>query len=138
MWRSSNTQTAKSSLEALWQHWTDVANWPQQDASLESASINGDFQVGSIITLKPKGSPTVKVRLIEVKPCTSFSTIGKLPLTKLQFYHYAAPTSAGIEFTQSVTMTGPLSGLFSLLFGKKMTDNLKARMSKLAELLNAQ
>lgn len=83
MWKSEHTQTAKATPEALWKRWTDVANWSEQDASLESASINGPFAVGSIITLKPKGSPTVKVKLIEVTPFKSFSSTGSLPLAKL-------------------------------------------------------
>jgi hypothetical protein len=135
MWKSEHTQTAKATPEALWKRWTDVANWPEQDASLESASINGPFVVGSIITLKPKGSPTVKVKLIEVTPLKSFSSTGSLPLAKLQFDHRANTTSNGIEFTQSVTISGPLAGLFSNMMGKTMAENLKARMIRLSQLL---
>jgi hypothetical protein len=137
MWKSEHTQTAIATPEALWKRWTDVANWPEQDSSLESAGINGPFAVGSVITLKPKGSPTVKVKLIEVTPLQSFSSTGSLPLAKLQFDHKANTTTQGIEFTQSVTISGPLAGLFSNLMGKTMGQNLKARMVKLAALLES-
>ena len=138
MWKAEFTKSAQATPEALWERWTDVANWPEQDESLQSASINGPFAVGSIITLKPKGSPTVKVQLIEVTKLKSFSSTGQLPLAKLQFDHKAKPDGAKIEFTQSVTMTGPLSGLFSKMMGKKMAENLEARMAKLAKLLDSK
>jgi len=138
MWKAEFTKSAQATPQALWERWTDVANWPQQDESLQSAGINGPFAVGSIITLKPKGSPTVKVQLIEVTPLKSFSSTGSLPLAKLQFDHKARAEGGKIEFTQSVTMTGPLSGLFSRLMGGKMAENLEARMAKLAKLLNSK
>jgi Polyketide cyclase / dehydrase and lipid transport len=138
MWKAEFTKNAQATPEALWERWTDVANWPQQDESLQSASINGPFAVGSIITLKPKGSPTVNVQLIEVTSLKSFSSTGQLPLAKLQFDHKAKSDAGKIEFTQSVTMSGPLSSLFSRLMGKKMAENLEARMTKLAALLDSK
>ena len=138
MWKAEFTKSAQAAPEALWERWTEVANWPEQDESLQSASINGPFTVGSIITLKPKGSPTVKVQLIQVTKLKSFSSTGQLPLAKLQFDHKAKSDGAKIEFTQSVTLTGPLSGLFSKLMGSKMAENLEARMTKLAKLLNSR
>lgn len=138
MWKAEFTKSAQATPEALWERWTDVANWPEQDESLQSSSINGPFVVGSIITLKPKGSPTVKVQLIEVTPLKTFSSTGQLPLAKLQFDHKAKLDGVKLEFAQSVTMTGPLSGLFSKLMGAKMAENLEARMTKLVKLLNSK
>lgn len=138
MWKAEFTKSAQATPEALWERWTDVVNWPEQDASLEFASINGPFAVGNVITLKPKGSPIVKVQLIEVSRLISFSSNGQLPLTKLQFDHKAKPVAGGIEFTQSVTMTGPLAGLFSRMMGRKMAENLDARMTKLVQLLESK
>lgn len=135
MWKASNTEIAKSNPEALWKYWSDVENWPKQDASLKEASINGPFKVGSTISLKPKGSPKVKVTIIETTPNKSFSSVGKLPLAKLKFDHAAKSMAGGVKFTQSVTISGPFTKLYAALMGKKMTKNLKARMTKLVELL---
>ncbi len=137
MWTSSNTETVHTPVGALWQRWINVASWPSQDFSLESASIDGDFAVDSHITLKPKGSSKVKLTIVEVTPFKSFSSIGKLPLAKLRFDHLAQPTGDGVSFTQTVTIDGPLSGLYAKFMGKKMATNLKARMTKLVELLQA-
>lgn len=48
MWQASHTETAQASPEAIWQRWTDVVHWPEQDVSLVSAEISGPFAVGSV------------------------------------------------------------------------------------------
>lgn len=135
MWKISNTETTKASPEAIYKMWTNVASWPKQDSSISSASIDGPFKVGSKITLKPKGSPTVKVTIKQVSPNQGFTSQGKLPLAKLQFIHTIQPDGKHTKFTQSVVISGPLTGLFSRLMGKNMQKNLKARMKKMVELL---
>lgn len=135
MWKSSNTETVDEPAAAIWQKWTEVAKWPEQDASLVSASINGPFVVGSTITLKPKGSPSVKVTLVEVTPNKSFASVGKMPGAKLHFVHDILLSDTGTSFTQSVSMDGPLASLWAAMMGKKMASNLKARMVKMAQLI---
>lgn len=135
MWTASHTETVRAQARDIWNKWADVTHWPEQDASLVSASMNEPFVEGSIITLKPKGSPSVTVKLVEVTPNVSFSSIGKLPLTELRFDHRIEPTSEGVRFTQSVTMNGALAWLFGRLMGNTMASNLEKRMQKLAELV---
>jgi len=135
MWKASNTETVTGSAKDVWKKWSEVGKWPEQDDSLVSSSINGPFEVGNIITLKPKGSPTVKVVLVQVKPNDSFASEGKLPLTKLKFVHQIKTSGKKVSFTQSVIMDGALAGLFSKLMGKKMEQNLINRMEKMAEMI---
>jgi hypothetical protein len=95
----------------------------------------GPFRVGSKITIKPKGSPAVKVVLKRVDVNRGFESVGKLPLAKLQFIHEVSTEGKQTKFTQSVIISGPLAGLFSRMMGKKMEQNLKARMKKMATML---
>lgn len=137
MWKASNTEKTKASAQAVWQAWEKVSSWPDQDKSINAATINGPFAVGGIITIKPKGSPKVKVVLKRVEPNKGFMSEGKLPLTKMQFIHEISSNNGSTSFTQSVVMDGPLAGLFSALMGKKMEQNLVARMKNMKELLEA-
>lgn len=134
MWKTSHTEIVNSSSRDIWQHWTDVSKWPKQDESLQSAELLGEFKIGSIIILKPKGSPKVKVKLTEVTKDKSFSSIGKLPLAKLRFSHKIKTVKQGVSFTQSIEISGPLSGLFGKMMGNKMASNLEKRMIKLAKI----
>lgn len=137
MWQTSNTLTVKATPAAVWQTWEEVSKWPKQDLSLTSASINGPFQIGSQITMKPKGSPTVKVIIKQIAVNKGFTSEGKLPLTSLQFIHKIEPDGNQTKFTQTIVMDGPLSGLFSKILGKKMESNLKMRMQKTVEMLQS-
>ncbi len=135
MWKISNTEKTLASPSSVWKLWEEVTNWPKQDSSITSASINGPFKVGSVITLKPKKSPPVKVRIKKLEKNHNFSTEGKLPLTKLEFIHEVKTDGKQTQFTQSVVMSGSLAWLFSRIMGKSVKKNLVARMQKMAKLL---
>jgi hypothetical protein len=131
----TDSKTTSAPASAIWQRWAEVAKWPEQDTSLNSASIDGPFEVGSTITLKPKGSPTVKIMLIEMQAGVSFAAEGKLPLAKLRFDHNIVSSGDKTTFSVVVTISGPLSGLFGALMGAKMESNLHARMAKIVQLI---
>jgi hypothetical protein len=135
MWKTSNTETVTASPSEVWKLWQNVTAWPKQDSSITSASIDGPFAVGSKITLKPKGSPTVKVVIKKMEVNKGYTTEGKLPLAKLQFVHQITTKGKQTSFTQSVIISGPLSGLFARMMGKSMSKNLNARMKTMATML---
>lgn len=132
----SYSETVAAPPEAIWKLWENVAAWPKQDISITSASIDGAFAVGSKITLKPKGSPAVKVKLIKVEKNKGFESQGTLPLAKLRFVHNISTQGSKTTFTQTIIIDGPLSGLFARGMGKSMDKNLQARVHKMGELIN--
>lgn len=132
----SYSETVKAPPQEVWKLWENVAAWPKQDSSIVSASIEGPFEVGSKITIKPKGSPAVKVTLVKVEQNKGFESVGKLPLAKLRFVHKITTQGNKTTFRQSVIINGPLSGLFARGLGKSMDKNLQARVQKMAELIN--
>jgi len=46
--------------------YTNVSDWAIWDPETESASLNGEFVIGSTGKIKPKGAPESKIELIEV------------------------------------------------------------------------
>ncbi len=132
----SYSETVAAPPKEVWKLWQNVAAWPKQDTSITSARINGPFAVGSKITLKPKGSPAVKVKLVKVEENRGFESQGTLPLAKLRFVHNISTQGAKTTFTQTIIIDGPLSGLFARTMGKSMDKNLQARVHKMAELIN--
>ncbi len=135
MWKATHTATVNASPEAIWERWVDVDKWPEQDASLKSASISGPFELGSTITLQPKNAPKVKVRLALVTPNAGFVSVGKLPLATLRFTHHLEELKSGTSFTQSVSITGPMAWFYATIMGNKMEQNLVARVDKMAGLI---
>lgn len=138
MWNTTHTEFVRATAQDVWQRWINVSKWPEQDASLKSAELIGPFEVGNTIVMQPAGSPTVQVRLVEVTPNASFSSVGSLPLATLRFDHRIEPAQGGVQFTQSVTIDGSLAWLWSRMMGKTMASNLEKRMKTLAQLIETK
>lgn len=135
MWKATHSATVNAPSTAVWARWRDVEKWPDQDISLKSAKISGAFELGSTITLRPNGLPKIKARLAIVTPEVGFAYVGKLPLATIQFTHDLEPLDTGTTFTHSVSINGPLWWFYAELFGRTLERNLKARVNKIASLI---
>lgn len=134
-WQTSHSETTTASPAAIWSRWTDVSGWPEEDTNLTLARLEGDFVVGSQIVMKPKGSPKSRVTITEVTPNKSFTTKGKIPMGELIISHSIEKASDGkTAFQHTITLTGPLRGIFVALFAKKLADNLPQKMTNIAKL----
>jgi len=109
--------------------YKNVSEWPVWDPETESASIDGEFVVGTTGKIKPKGSPETKIHFIEVTDDRSFTVECGLPLCKIQFIHIIEPGLGGTEVTNRVEFSGPLSPVFRKLIGgaieKGLPDSLQ-------------
>lgn len=134
-WQVSNMLETSAKPEKIWQRWTNVGAWPEEDKNLDSAELQGEFAVGSKITMKPKGSPKSTVIITEMTQNKSFTTEGKIPLGKLIISHDIHVMGGGkTSFTHTITLTGPMKGLFVKLFAQKLADNLPEKMKNIASL----
>lgn len=133
-WTTSHTETTSAKPKAIWQHWTNVQDWPKEDKNLESAKLEGDFAVGSYIVMKPKGSPKSKVKITKVIPFEFYSTQGSIPFGKLLFTHKVSEEKGKTSFTHTITVTGPMRGIFVNLVAKKLAKDLPVKMKNIAEL----
>lgn len=67
MWTKSYSRITKEvSAKQMWKLFEDVNNWHTWDNGIEFAKMKGRFEKGSIIELRPKGGPTVKVELLKI------------------------------------------------------------------------
>ena len=95
------------SKDFAWQFWSDVANWPVVDSSVESVKLDGDFAAGTKGVTKPRGAETTEWELLEVEDGKG-AVIGiLLPGAVLKFHWTFADSSAGgTMISQRVTLTG--------------------------------
>lgn len=138
MWKASHTETVAAPGASIWSRWTNVESWPEQDETLASASIQGPFELGSTLILKPKNAPKTKSTLALVTPDVGFAYITKIPLAKLQFTHHLEERSGKTEFTHSVSISGPLFWLYTPLLGRRLEQLMIARMQRIVELIEKQ
>ena len=115
--------------------YKDVANWPTWDPETVSASIDGDFMVGSTGKIKPGKEPETKITWVEVTPDKSFTVECKLPLCKMQFIHEMTAQNGQTLVVNKIELTGLLSSIFGLLIGSKLKRGVRQSLLGLKKYL---
>ena len=132
MWQQSFTKFYPAVHKAaVWQAWTDVANWPQWDSELAYCEPPKTFAAGNHFVLKPKSGPKVKLTLSAVEPLQHFTDSCRFPGAIMYDEHQLIETDAGIQITNTIRVTGPLRKFWAWLVARKVaasvptqTDNL--------------
>lgn len=120
--------------EQIWVTYQNVSTWPSWDSELQSASLLGNFEVGSKIIIQPKKGPTAKAVITECLPFEKFTDMATLPLkTKLIFSHQIEKNSKNIKITHRVSIDGSLTFIFKQLIGKSIAKHLPGAMEKLIQ-----
>lgn len=117
--------------------YKDVANWPTWDPETVSASIDGDFVVGTTGKIKPGKEPETKITWVEVSPDRSFTVECKLPLCKMRFIHKMTAENDQTLVVNKIELTGLLSSIFGLIIGSKLKQGVRQSLLGLKEHLEA-
>jgi len=125
MWIKSHSVTTKEvTKEQMWKLFADVNNWHQWDEGIDYATMEGKFEKGNYFVLKPKGSPKVKIQLVETIENSKFVDLTKFPLAKMYGEHTFEETANGLKITTTMKMQGLLGFLWIRLVAKDIVDNL--------------
>ena len=73
MWEYEYSMETSAGAGALWQHWADMAAWPQWNDGIETIDVEGRFETGTAFTMTPPGDEPIRLRLAEIKPGESFT-----------------------------------------------------------------
>ena len=129
MWTKSHAiVTKEATKEQMWQLFADVNNWHTWDTGIEFAKLEGKFEKGNYFTLRPKGGPNVKVRLLETIENKSFLDVTNFPFAKMYDSHLFEETATGLKITNTIQVTGILAFLWIKLVAKKIADALPTDM----------
>ena len=138
MWTSTYSKVIKSvKKEAVWQRWTDVNHWHEWIPNVESCQLEKPFASGSSFFLKPKGSPSMTVELLNVKRDHSFTGCTRFFGATMYDIHEMHQDPQGIRLTVTLKVTGPLGFLWRKLVAEKIEANLPILLRNLASVLGA-
>ena len=130
MWTGSHSLVTKEvTKEQMWKLFSDVNNWQKWDTGIDYAKMEGEFEVGNFFQLKPKGSPEVKIKLIESIENKKYVDLTHFPLAKMTGTHLLEETPDGIKMTTIMRVWGLLSFLWVKLVAKKIVDDLSTDMN---------
>ncbi|MBK8634002.1 MAG: SRPBCC family protein [Saprospiraceae bacterium] len=125
MWTKSHSiVTEEVTKEQMWKLFADVNNWHTWDEGIEFAKMEGKFEKGNFFTLRPKGGPNVKVKLLETVENKSFLDVTKFPLAKMFDNHTFEETPQGLKITNTISVTGVLGFLWRKIVAQKIVDSL--------------
>lgn len=115
--------------KAVFAVYQNVADWPRWDPETEAASLDGEFVKGATGTVKPKGAPITKIKIIELTQDQSFTIECTLPLCKMRFIHVMKGTDSGTHLVNQLVFTGLLSPVFGRMFGKGISKSLPGSLA---------
>ena len=125
MWTKSHSiVTEEVTKEQMWKLFADVNKWHTWDKGVEFAQLEGKFEKGNYFTLRPKGGPNVKVKLLETVENKSFLDVTKFPLAKMFDNHTFEETPQGLKITNTISVTGVLGFLWRKIVAQKIVDSL--------------
>jgi hypothetical protein len=134
MWtRSYSTVVKDVSAARLWQVWSDVDRWREWQDDIEEARLESPFEDGGVIHFRPKGGPTLKLGLLDVRAGTAFTDVTRFPLARMYDAHELEERDGGVEVRVRMWLEGPLAFLWRRLVAEKVAGGLPEQTARLIE-----
>ncbi len=103
----------------VWKVWTDVARWPEWDATKEIARLDGPFRAGVSGWAKQRGNLGGSFTITAVDDGRSWVTECPMPLGKVIFDHLLEPVGEGqVRVVKKVEVEGAFGSLLKLIAPK--------------------
>jgi Polyketide cyclase / dehydrase and lipid transport len=123
----------------VWRIWTDVARWPEWDASKEIAQMDGDFQAGTSGWVKKHNALGGTFAIISVEPGRRWISESPLPLGRVIFDHIIEPLPDGqVRVVKGVQVEGGSAGLFRVLAAPRMRRDIDQQLAALQQRTQAE
>lgn len=131
MWsKTYSVTTDEVTREQMWKLFTNVNSWHIWDSGVENAQLNGQFEQGNHILLKPKSGPKIKIVLSKVVERQLFITASSFPLGKIYHQHLFEETSDGLRISYTITVKGVLSFLWVKLIAQNLFNSISKDVVK--------
>jgi ligand-binding SRPBCC domain-containing protein len=121
----------EAAAEAIYRALLDVARWPEWDDELERVTIADKAMVGTSFTLRPKGGPNVRMKIVAADPSRRFVDCALLPLAHIETTHELLPQDGGTLVRSVIAISGPLGFLWDRLVARKLADGAHAQTLRL-------
>jgi len=132
MWHVEHTLETTASPEAVWRCLTEVQRWPEWEDGLEWVRLEGPFASGSSLVLKHRQGSRESFRLGLVEAGRFVEGIRKGFLYELRVNHRLEASELGTRLTRRIQVSGLLSGLLHVLWGRRYRLALPEAARKLA------
>lgn len=118
--------------------WTDHQTWSQWDTDTDWVQLDGPVARGATGTLKPSGGPKTRFTIHELIPDREYTDRTKLLGATLLFRHVAEATKDGTRLEITVTLDGPLAGLWARILGGDFATSAPEGLRRLVALVESE
>ena len=133
MWEYEYSHQTSASSAALWHHWADMAAWPQWNDGIETITVDGPFEVGTVFTMTPPGEEPIRMRLTEIKPGESFTDEMDAGDFVVRTEHRLEPAADGLtRIVYRTRITGEAAGHIGPELGPQITADFPEVVAALA------
>jgi hypothetical protein len=130
--------TTPAAPVAIFARWADTDTWPQWNSDTEWVRLDGPFTEGATGTLKPKGGPKVPFVVERLVQDREFVDVSRLVGARLTFAHLVtAQADGGCDVDVTISMSGPLARVWTLILGTELRGSVQADLDGLARAAEA-
>jgi uncharacterized protein YndB with AHSA1/START domain len=132
MWVQEHTAETATSPEAVWRVLRDLDRWASWDTSMEWVRLQGPFQVGSQVVMKPKGQDPITSVIVEASENRRYADQTDLGEVTLRFSHTLEPLEGGAtRVIHRLEITGPAADQVGPELGPAITEDFPEAMEAL-------
>ena len=134
MWVHEHTGETAASPQAVWQVLCDLDQWGSWDTSLEWVRLQGPFQVGSRVVMKPYGQDPITSVIVEATENRVYADQTSLGEVTLRFSHTLEPLEAGGTLvSHRLEITGPAADTLGPEIGPEISGDFPQTLAALVE-----
>lgn len=127
MFEAVHSDRARAEPADVWALWADPARWADWNEQIERAEVEGELRVGAEARVKFRRGGTVKFEVTELEPERLFTDEARFPGARVGHEHRLEPGDSSVEITHRLYVSGPLSGFWALMLGRKRMRESVAR-----------
>jgi hypothetical protein len=118
-WETTSTLEAGVAPSAIWRHaYADADAWPQWNAELKSAQLDGPLREGARARIVFKTGLRLRFRVVEFEDGRLFTDEARLPGARMGHRHLLEQTAdGGSRLTNTIYIEGPLAFLSRRILG---------------------
>ncbi|GGY64517.1 hypothetical protein GCM10011613_05360 [Cellvibrio zantedeschiae] len=136
MWQANFQTTTDVPAENLYRAITDFNAWNKWDDGIECTQLIGEAKTGSVVMLKPKGGPSVKLTIEKMWPYEVID-VAHLPLAKMRTVHKYVRVGDTTHIHMELQIWGPLGFVWRKIIGENQIKDAATQTKALIDYARA-
>jgi uncharacterized protein YndB with AHSA1/START domain len=134
MWSTEHSVETSASPEAVWRLWADVPRWPDWNADLAQADLDGEFREGSTILMTSNEGDVIELRIADAVEPEQFVDEADLGSVTVRTTHRLDPAGPDrIRIVYRMEISGPDADAVGPQLGPQISGDFPDVLKALAE-----